>query len=131
MGPVKYLLDTCVFLWLSQQPTRLSATASTILNSPDAEFYVSDISVWEVTLKYSAGKLPLPGEPRLWIPGKFQHHRLLRLALTQEAIFRSGDLPKVHTDPFDRLLAAQALEEQMTLLSPDLPLSLLGAARIW
>ncbi len=131
MGTVRYLLDTCVFLWLSQEPKRLSREAVKCLNAADSEIFVSDVSVWEVTLKHTAGKLPLPDAPRIWIPEKFAHHRLVQLPLTQAAIFRSGELPKSHMDPFDRLLAAQALEAQMTILSPDVPISLLGAARIW
>jgi len=50
---------------------------------------------------------------------------------THAAIFRSGELPRVHNDPFDRLLAAQALEEDLTILSPDKPFALLGAPRLW
>ncbi len=131
MGTVKYLLDTCAFLWLSQEPKRLSKEAVKCLNAADSQLYVSDVSVWEVTLKHTAGKLPLPDAPRIWIPEKFAHHRLVQLQLTQHAIFRSGELPRSHMDPFDRLLAAQALEEQMTILSPDAPISMLGAARVW
>ena len=131
MGPVKYLLDTCAFLWMSQQPKMLSKAAVAAINNRANEFYVSDVSIWEVTLKHSIGKLPLPDTPRVWIPEKFAYHRFRQLGLNHDAIFRSGELPRVHLDPFDRLLAAQAIEEGMTLLSPDEPLSLLGAARIW
>jgi len=53
------------------------------------------------------------------------------LPVTREAIFRSGELPRTHADPFDRLLAAQAIESGLTILSPDLPFSRLGAARVW
>lgn len=128
---MKYLLDTCTFLWVSQQPALLSAEAAARINDPLSELFVSDVSVWEVTLKHSSGKLPLPDPPRIWIPEKFAHHEFQPLPLTHSAIFRSGELPRTHVDPFDRLLAAQAIESGMTLLSPDLPLSLLGASRMW
>ncbi len=128
---MRYLLDTCTFLWVSQQPAMLSAGATVVINDGLNELFVSDVSVWEVTLKHSTGKLPLPGTPRVWVPEKFAHHRFQSLALTQEAIYRSGELPRVHADPFDRLLAAQAMEAGMTILSPDMPLSLLGASRVW
>jgi PIN domain nuclease of toxin-antitoxin system len=131
MGTVNYLLDTCTFLWISQEPSRLSKAAVEVVNNPANDLFVSDISIWEITLKHSAGKLELPDNPRVWIPRKFDYHRYLPLALHPDAIFRSGELPRVHADPFDRLIAAQAMEAGMTLLSPDLPLSLLGAARIW
>jgi len=128
---VRYLLDTCTFLWLAQQPDMLSARASELLDNAVADLHVSDISIWEITLKHSAGKLPLPEVPKKWIPRKFVYHKLRSLPVTREAIFRSGELPRMHADPFDRLLAAQAIESGLTILSPDTPLSLLGASRIW
>ena len=131
MGSVRYLLDTCTFLWLALPQGKLSARVTTIINDPTNELFLSDISAWEITLKHTAGKLPLPDLPRRWLPSRAAFFRLTPLPLTQDAIFRSGELPKSHMDPFDRLLAAQALETQMTILSPDVPISLLGAARIW
>ena len=128
---MRYLLDTCTFLWLAQQPVMLSPAATAAINDLANELYVSDVSIWEVTLKHSAGRLPLPATPRTWIPEKFAHHQFKGLRLDHAAIYRSGDLPRVHPDPFDRLLAAQAIEAGMTILSPDTLLSLLGASRLW
>lgn len=128
---MKCLLDTCTFLWLAQQPQMLSAQATLALDDLANDLFVSDVSLWEITLKNSAGKLPLPGVPRVWLPGKLAYHQLTSLALNHDAIFRSGELPREHSDPFDRLLAAQAIEEGMTIVSPDAPFSLLGASRLW
>ena len=89
------------------------------------------MSIWEVTLKHAAGRLPLPATPRKWIPEKFAYHHFKALSLDHPAIYRSGELPRIHPDPFDRLLAAQAIGAGMTILSPDRPLSLLGASRLW
>ena len=128
---MKILLDTCAFLWLSQQPAQLSPAAVDIINDPGNALTCSDVSIWEITLKNSAGKLPLPQAPRTWIPSKLLYHQLQRLSTDLDSIIRSGELPPMHRDPFDRLLAAQAITHGMTILSPDLPLSTLGAARIW
>jgi PIN domain nuclease of toxin-antitoxin system len=128
---VNYLLDTCTFLWLAQQPAMISPTAANALNDPDSVLFVSDVSLWEITLKHAAGKLPLPDAPRKWVPAKLMRHQLQPLPLRQNAIFLSGELPKTHGDPFDRLLAAQAIDAGLTVLSPDTPLSGLGASRIW
>lgn len=128
---MRYLLDTCVFLWVSQQPSMLSSAVTDACNDPASELFVSDVSVWEVVLKHSMGKLPLPCLPRTWIPGKFEFHQFKPLAVNQDSIYLSGELPRVHADPFDRLLAAQAITRGMTILSPDMPLSLMGASRMW
>jgi PIN domain nuclease of toxin-antitoxin system len=125
------LLDTCSFLWLAMPQGRLSAAAIQAINDPGNRLFLSDVSLWEITLKHSSGKLPLPAIPREWAPLQMKFHQLERWPLNQDAIYRSGELPRVHLDPFDRLLAAQAMESGMTLLSPDAPLSLLGASRLW
>lgn len=125
------LLDTCTFLWLALPQGKLSSTAERMLNDSSASLFVSDVSLWEITLKHAAGKLPLPDVPRQWMPSRLAFFQIQALPLVQDAIYLSGELPRVHPDPFDRLLAAQAIEGGMTLLSPDTPLSLLGASRVW
>ncbi len=131
MGPVRYLLDTCTFIWLALPQGKLSPTATKVLNDPASELAFADASVWEICLKHSTGKLALPAEPRTWLPSRLAFFHIQPLPLTRDAIFRSGELPRTHTDPFDRMLAAQAIESGLTILSPDTPLSLLGASRIW
>ncbi len=125
------LLDTCAFLWFALSPDKLSAAATRLLNDPANRLYFSDASLWEIALKHSSGKLPLPAEPCEWLPSRLAFFQAESLSLNQAAIYLSGELPRVHSDPFDRLLVAQSLEAGMPLLSPDLPLSLLGAARRW
>lgn len=125
------LLDTCAFLWLALPQGKLSAAATALLNDPLNCLFLSDVSIWEISLKHATGKLPLPDAPRQWMPRRLAFFQIHTVALTHGAIYRSGELPRVHADPFDRLLAAQAMEAGMTLLSPDTPLSLLGASRVW
>ena len=127
---MRLLLDTCVFLRVAQQPSLVSADSRDAIDNAANELFISDVSTWGITLKHSAGKLPLPASPRRWIPAKFAFHQLQRLTLEREAIYRSGDLPRGHPDPFDRLLAAQAIGAGMTMVSPDTSLPLLGAARL-
>ena len=125
------LLDTCTFLWLAFEPERISAVARKILDDPGTVRRLSQASVLEIVLKYRAGKLPLPEAPDVWIPSRREFFQLENLALDERVIYRSGNLPDGHDDPFDRLIAAHAIESGSTLLSPDTPLSLLGAARLW
>lgn len=125
------LLDTCTFLWLAFEPERISAVARKILDDPGTVRRLSQTSVLEIVLKYRAGKLPLPEAPDAWIPSRREFFQLENLPLDERVIYRSGKLPEGHDDPFDRLIAAHAIESGSTLLSPDTPLSLLGAARLW
>lgn len=128
---MRLLLDTCTFLWLALPQGKLSAEASRLINTPSTMLFVSDASVWEICLKHSNGKLSLPDAPRQWIPSRMAFFQTQSLGISQAAIVRSGELPPIHPDPFDRLLVAQAIESGMTILSPDTPLSSLGASRIW
>lgn len=125
------LLDSCTFLWLAQQPAQISPAAAAAIDEPANDLWLSDASILEIVLKHSAGKLPLPDAPRIWIPDKLNYHQVQSLPLTPDIMYRSGELPRTHADPFDRLLAAQAIEAGMTVLSPDAPLSQLGASRLW
>lgn len=128
---MKLLLDTCTFLWLAQQPDKISRSATELIDDPDNALFLSDVSVMEIVMKHSAGKLPLPKHPRNWISSKIKYHQLIHLPILPEVIYRSGELSRSHADPFDRLLAAQAIEQGLTVISPDIPLSGLGASRIW
>ena len=78
-----------------------------------------------------AGKLVFETPVRSWLPATRDRLHLQPLPIKESAIFLSGELPDFHRDPFDRLIAAQAMDLGMTVLSPDTPLSKLGASRIW
>ena len=125
------ILDTCTFLWLALPQGKLSEGAVAALDDPASNLFLSEISIWEISLKHSAGKLPLPDSPKKWLPKRLSFFHIKTIPLSLQAIYTSGDLPRNHLDPFDRLLAAQAIECGMTILSPDTPISLLGASRIW
>jgi PIN domain nuclease of toxin-antitoxin system len=128
---MKALLDTCTFLWLALDPEMIPPTARAVLNDPAVERCLSRVSVLEIVLKHRAGKLPLPAAPGEWIPSRRRFFRITDVEFGERVIYRSGELPGVHDDPFDRLLAAHAIEVGATLISPDVPLSALGAARLW
>jgi PIN domain nuclease of toxin-antitoxin system len=125
------MLDTCAFIWLAMPQGKIPSPASKLIDDPANRLFLSDVSIWEVSMKHSSGKLALPDSPRVWVPQQTKFFRLERLPLEPEEIYRSGELPRGHADPFDRLLAAQAIENGMTILSPDAPLSSLGASRVW
>ncbi|MEO5712291.1 MAG: type II toxin-antitoxin system VapC family toxin [Luteolibacter sp.] len=125
------LLDTCCFLWLAFDKGKLSQVATGIINDESNDLFLSDVSLWEITLKNTAGKLPLPTPPSEWLTSRRRFFGATALPIHESAIFLTSGLPLVHSDPFDRLIAAQAIDNNLTILSPDQPLSLLGASRIW
>ncbi|MGI8602230.1 MAG: type II toxin-antitoxin system VapC family toxin [Verrucomicrobiales bacterium] len=125
------LLDTCTFLWLALQPNRLSEAARAAINDTGNLLFLSHVSVWEVALKHSGGKLVLPATPRLWFPPRLSFFQVQLLAIEMEAFLLSVELPRVHADPFDRLLGAQAISRGFSIVTPDPLFSLLGAASIW
>ena len=128
---MKLLLDTCAFLWLAGQPAKLSTVAAAAINDAQSEVFLSDTSIWEIVLKHSAGKLPLPEPPRIWIPQQTRFFQLQPARITPESLFKSGELPLTHADPFDRLLAAQALANGFKFLSPDAPFQSWGVDCLW
>jgi PIN domain nuclease of toxin-antitoxin system len=128
---VNLLLDTCAFLWLAASPERISPAAHRAIDDESNTLYLSDASIWEIALKHALGKLPLPTLPRTWVPAQAAFFQLRRLAIDPQTIYLSAELPSLHRDPFDRLLAAQAQCLAMTVLTPDLPFQQLGAKVTW
>ncbi len=128
---MKVLLDTCTFIWLALEPDRLSRSARGIFDDSGTEPHLSTASVLEIALKVRAGKLHLPLKPSEWVPSRRSFFHLTELPLTEPVVYRACEVPTDHDDPFDRLIAATAIEVGATILSPDTQLSLLGASRIW
>lgn len=116
---MRLLLDTCTFLWLISDDDNLSQTVRDLFQDPQNEVFLSAVSLWEITVKYQLGKLPLPEHPRHYIPRKRQQHQIESLSLHEDAIQHLGNLPGIHRDPFDRILICQALQEGLVLLTPD------------
>jgi len=127
----EFLLDTCVFLWLALQPEKISPKAASHLNDTRNPRLLSQVSVLEIVLKYRAGKLPLPMPPEAWIPSRLEFFCVNEIPLPDEVIYQSRHLPSEHADPFDRLIAAQALARGCILLSSDSKLRDLGADVVW
>lgn len=116
---MKILLDTCTFLWAASSPDLLSFAASEAFETPEAEIYLSLVSIWEILLKCTAKKLDLSESPEKWIRTNREKLRLIPLSLEETALFQEPRLPPVHTDPFDRALICQAIANGLTILTPD------------
>ena len=128
---VRLLLETCAFIWLTQEPGKLSAAAQAAINDPANSLAFSHAIAWEMHLKHHAGKLILPEPPRQWIPQQLAEWRIAELAIDLDAIHKTSDLPTIHRDPFDRLIIAQALEQGLSVVSPDQCFPDYGVPVVW
>ncbi len=116
---MKILLDTHIFLWFISGDTQLSTDIRDIIRDPDNEVYLSAISVWEATVKYQLGKLPLPERPEIYLPRQRNLHQIASLALDESSVVQLAALPPLHKDPFDRMLICQALQNGLTIATVD------------
>ncbi len=125
------LLDTCTFIWLCSDPARLSEGATKALDEPANDRALSMASVWEIALKYQGGKLPLPQTPATWVEEQLRLQDIDVLPLQRDVLYQAAALPPVHKDPFDRVIAADALQRKLRLVSPDEPFELYRCQVIW
>lgn len=125
------LLDTCTFLWLALEPEKLSDRALELFENPRNAVFLSAASSFEIVLKYTAGKLPISMSPERFIGMYRVAHEINHLPIYEEEIFGMVSLPKIHKDPFDRLLVAQAKSSGLTILSSDKRLSDYGVKVEW
>lgn len=116
---MKLLLDTCTFLWLITDADELSGPARNLFMDPGNEVFLSAVSAWEMSVKYSLGRLPLPEPPERFVPAQRERHAIVAVALEVQAALYLHKLPLLHRDPFDRMLICQAIQHELTLLTPD------------
>jgi PIN domain nuclease of toxin-antitoxin system len=128
---VKVLLDTCTLIWATLAPSSLSDQARGTIADEGNVILVSAASAWEISTKVRAGRLP--GAEKL------EHDYLdvmdeagyTQLAIDTASALRAGRLVAEHRDPFDRLIAAQALALDVAVISPDTQLDQFGVRRMW
>jgi PIN domain nuclease of toxin-antitoxin system len=121
---LRLLLDTHVFLWAVTGSPKLKASARKRLESADV-VYVSSASIWEIAIKSSLGKIE--GDVAA-LMGAIEASGFVELAVTARHAAAVAQLPVHHTDPFDRLLLAQAFTEPLRLVTADSALARYGGA---
>jgi PIN domain nuclease of toxin-antitoxin system len=119
---VRLLLDTQVLIWTLNEPSRLSVTARSLLQDLRNELWFSPASIQEIAIKSSAGKLKAPEHLLERLDGLGYRS----LNVTPMHAWRAGNLPLIHRDPFDRLIVAQALSEDVALITSDRILPMYG-----
>jgi PIN domain nuclease of toxin-antitoxin system len=128
---VKLLLDTHAFLWWVEGTPTLGRRARAAVANPDNDVFISMASCWELAIKLSLGKLRLSQRLDRFIPDQLTVNGFSLLAVELRHVVGVADLPFHHRDPFDRLLAAQALQEQLTIVSNDRVFRRYGVTVIW
>ncbi len=116
---MKYLLDTMVWLWSVGPTENIGEKGLEILRSGDEEIYFSAASVWEIAIKTKIGKFRLPDIPTRYIPKRLTDQGVRPLSIAQNHALKVYDLARHHDDPFDRLIIAQAIAEEFTVLTSD------------
>ncbi len=128
---MRLLLDTHALLWWLGGDLRLSRVARQAIDPDDATVLVSAVSIFEIATKHRLGKLPLQPGIAADLVGTVQAHGFDHLPLDARGAERAGGLPGPHRDPFDRLLIAQAITADLTLISNEEIFDAYGVRRLW
>ncbi len=116
---MRALLDTHTFLWWISDDAHLSARAKRIIADPKSELMVGYSSLWEATIKMQKGTLQVPGNSVTFLLSEMEKNDFRFLPLRVQHLLRLESLEFHHRDPFDRILIAQAIEEDVSVLTKD------------
>lgn len=128
---MRLLVDTHALIWYVDQDHLLSQPAHAAITDPSNELLLSAASVWEIAIKVGMGKLTLSGPFRAWMQKAQADLGTTLLPITVEHADEQTRLPNHHRDPFDRMLLAQAIIEQLTPVSTDTTFDQYGVTRVW
>lgn len=116
---MRLLLDTHAFLWWITDDDRLSQRAGRLIADGSNEVYFSAASAWEIAIKAGLGRIRLPDDAWSFTPGQLERNAFQPLPVHVSHAVAVIALPDIHSDPFDRMLVAQALMEGLTIVSGD------------
>lgn len=116
---MKLLLDTHTLLWFITANTKLSANAQVLIEDPANEKLVSIVSIWEIAIKHSLGRLVLSDKFENLFPEQLVINGFDELPIKNKHFYEFIKLPQHHSDPFDRLLISQAISEKIHIVSAD------------
>jgi PIN domain nuclease of toxin-antitoxin system len=128
---MKVLVDTHTFLWDLLGDHRSSRLAKQILRSDEHELFFSLVSLWEFAIKIKTGKLNALGSSLAYLRDEMENYSMQLLPIRYEHILQLEALPLHHSDPFDRLLIAQAITESLPILTHDVRFSAYPAKILW
>jgi len=125
------LLDTHTFLWYTGGKSELSDRARQLIEDPANEKWVSIASAWEIAIKASLSKIELHVPFNTLFPEQLDLNGFKYIAIHWQHLRLVSQLPLHHRDPFDRLIIAQSITEQMPIISIDAAFDAYGVTRLW
>ncbi len=125
-----YILDTNALIFYLYNPERLSKAAVDIVHNEDNQIYVSIVSLWEIAIKSSIGKLEIKNSMEE-IAGICLKYKIELLDINPQHLDQIANLPQIHGDPFDRLIISQAITENLTIVTSDSIIPKYDANTIW
>ncbi len=128
---MRLLLDAHAFLWWFAGDSQLSNNGRSAIQDADNEVLISAAIVWEIATKYRMGKLPEAEELVRDIPGYMLNQNFREIPVSLHHALRAGSLPGPHRDPFDRMLIAQAISDDLVLVSNETAFDRYGVRRLW
>lgn len=128
---MKLLVDAQALIWAVDDPSKLGGQASEALQDVSNDLMLSAGTVWEIAIKVGLGKLSLSVPYRQWMSQSVADLGMTLLPITIEHADAQSSLPGHHRDPFDRLIVAQAMVEQLVVISNDRNLDAYGVGRVW
>jgi PIN domain nuclease of toxin-antitoxin system len=128
---MRAMIDTHAFLWWDLDDTRLSDRAAEVIADGSNEVVVSVGSIWEVAIKATKGRLDLPADLGGYVADRVRRYRWTVLPIDSRHAIRAATLPRIHEDPFDRILIAQAQVESMAIITTDAAITRYEVETIW
>lgn len=128
---MKLILDSHALIWWMDRHGQLSETAYECISEPENELLISAATVWEIGIKVGLGKLSLSLDYKAWMETSLASLEAVILPVTIQYSAVQAKLPYHHGDPFDRLIAAQAITDGIAILSRDEQFDAYGVSRIW
>ena len=128
---MRYLLDIHALIWWWLKDPKLSTRAAAVIASEENEIYVSSVSAFEIANKVRVGQLPMMIEPLRQFEGAVQEEGLRHLPMHYDHARQAGLMRADHRDPFDRMIAAQALIENLTVVTRDRQIGTFGCETLW
>jgi len=128
---MRILVDTHVLIWAAISSPRLSGTAKAVIDNEESELLVSAATAWEIGTKVRLGRLPQAKELEADFLEKIEAAGYELLPIGAALALRAARMPGDHGDPFDRIIAAHAIAEDIPVISADRKLDMFGVRRIW